>query len=102
MRFAYTIVLSLATCATVYGMPQRRQRPAPACQTVDDSPEEDANTGDEGAVGGETGAIGGGGGGTGASVGVITRGASTLVLKEVGGIPGNECLTFRNNGKSFK
>ncbi|KAI0429210.1 hypothetical protein F5Y09DRAFT_265498 [Xylaria sp. FL1042] len=23
----------------------------------------------------------------------------TLVLKEVGGVPGNECLTFRNNGE---
>ncbi|KAM0816044.1 putative Ricin B lectin domain-containing protein [Seiridium cardinale] len=23
---------------------------------------------------------------------------STQVLKEVGGVPGNECLTFRNNG----
>jgi hypothetical protein len=21
-------------------------------------------------------------------------------MKEVGGVPGNECLTFRNNGKS--
>ncbi|KAF2792674.1 hypothetical protein K505DRAFT_246168, partial [Melanomma pulvis-pyrius CBS 109.77] len=29
----------------------------------------------------------------------VTRGASTLVLFEVGGIPGNECLTFRNNGE---
>lgn len=24
----------------------------------------------------------------------------TLVLKEVNGVPGNECLTFRNNGTS--
>jgi hypothetical protein len=23
---------------------------------------------------------------------------STLVLKEINGVPGNECLTFRNNG----
>lgn len=30
----------------------------------------------------------------------ISRGASTIVMKEVGGVPGNECLTFRNNGKS--
>jgi hypothetical protein len=34
---------------------------------------------------------------TGGSV-AVTRGASTLVLFEIGGIPGNECLTFRNNG----
>lgn len=25
--------------------------------------------------------------------------SGTLVLKEVNGVPGNECLTFRNNGK---
>ncbi|CZR63850.1 uncharacterized protein PAC_13747 [Phialocephala subalpina] len=29
----------------------------------------------------------------------VTRGASTIVMKEVGGIAGNECLTFRNNGE---
>lgn len=28
----------------------------------------------------------------------LQKGEQTLVLKEVGGIPGNECLTFRNNG----
>lgn len=28
----------------------------------------------------------------------VTRGAQTLVLFEVNGVPGNECLTFRNNG----
>jgi hypothetical protein len=31
----------------------------------------------------------------------ISRGASTVVMKEVGGVPGNECLTFRNNGKCW-
>ncbi|KAH6721155.1 hypothetical protein BKA61DRAFT_728764 [Leptodontidium sp. MPI-SDFR-AT-0119] len=31
--------------------------------------------------------------------GSVTRGADTIVMKEVGGIPGNECLTFRNNGE---
>ena len=30
--------------------------------------------------------------------GAVTRGASTVVLFEVNGVPGNECLTFRNNG----
>lgn len=30
--------------------------------------------------------------------GALQKGAQTLVLTEVGGIPGNECLTFRNNG----
>ena len=36
----------------------------------------------------------------GAMGGAVTRGASTIVMFEVGGIPGNECLTFRNNGIS--
>ncbi|KAJ4983194.1 hypothetical protein SVAN01_11294 [Stagonosporopsis vannaccii] len=31
--------------------------------------------------------------------GLLEIGAQTLVLKEVGGVPGNECLTFRNNGE---
>lgn len=26
----------------------------------------------------------------------------TLVLFEIGGVPGNECLTFRNNGKPLR
>ena len=43
-----------------------------------------------GATGGATGATAGG---------AVTRGDSTIVMKEVGGIPGNECLTFRNNGQ---
>ncbi|KAK0649806.1 hypothetical protein B0T16DRAFT_290678, partial [Cercophora newfieldiana] len=29
----------------------------------------------------------------------VQRGATTLVLKEVNGVPGNECLTSRNNGE---
>ncbi|KAJ4351454.1 uncharacterized protein N0V89_006796 [Didymosphaeria variabile] len=37
-----------------------------------------------------TGATGGG---------ALARGATTIVLKETLGIPGNECITFRNNGE---
>lgn len=33
-----------------------------------------------------------------AATGAVTKGATTLVFKEDGGVPGNECLTFRNNG----
>ncbi|GKT66087.1 hypothetical protein ColTof4_03162 [Colletotrichum tofieldiae] len=29
----------------------------------------------------------------------VNRGQDTLVFKEQGGVPGNECLTFRNNGE---
>lgn len=32
------------------------------------------------------------------AAGAVTKGTDTLVFKENGGVPGNECLTFRNNG----
>ncbi|KAI0417346.1 hypothetical protein F5X98DRAFT_160226 [Xylaria grammica] len=47
--------------------------------------------------GGDTAGAGGNTGDNG-SANDTTTGA-TLVLKEVGGVPGNECLTFRNNGE---
>lgn len=34
-----------------------------------------------------------------AASGTVTRGPQTEVLFEVNGVPGNQCLTFRNNGK---
>ncbi|KAI9647416.1 hypothetical protein NHQ30_003801 [Ciborinia camelliae] len=33
------------------------------------------------------------------AMGSTAASGSTIVMKEVGGIPGNECLTFRNNGE---
>lgn len=33
-----------------------------------------------------------------AATGAVTKGSTTLVFKEDNGVPGNECLTFRNNG----
>uniref|UniRef100_A0A0S1MJ53 Secreted protein n=1 Tax=Phakopsora pachyrhizi TaxID=170000 RepID=A0A0S1MJ53_PHAPC len=30
----------------------------------------------------------------------VRRGGQTIVLKEVGGIPGNECMTFTNAGQA--
>ena len=38
-------------------------------------------------------------GATGGGAGGLARGATTVVLKETLGIPGNECITFRNNGE---
>lgn len=38
---------------------------------------------------------------SGATDTTVTRGAQTLVLFEVNGVPGNECLTFRNNGMTL-
>ena len=29
----------------------------------------------------------------------LDKGGQTIVLKEIGGVPGNECLTFHNYGK---
>lgn len=48
------------------------------------------------------GAVAGAAAGTAAvaATGAVTKGTSTLVLKESGGVAGNECLTFRNNGQS--
>ncbi|KAJ4388210.1 hypothetical protein N0V93_008817 [Gnomoniopsis smithogilvyi] len=40
-----------------------------------------------------------GNGNAAAATGAVTKGATTLVFKEDGGVPGNECLTFRNNGE---
>lgn len=31
----------------------------------------------------------------------VQRGGDTQVFFEEGGVPGNECLTFRNNGRFF-
>ncbi|KAG4436928.1 hypothetical protein IFR05_007579 [Cadophora sp. M221] len=56
-----------------------------------------AGTGAGAAAGAGTGA--GAGATTPGLTGSVTRGANTIVMKEVGGIPGNECLTFRNNGE---
>ncbi|KAI1463099.1 uncharacterized protein F4812DRAFT_288103 [Daldinia caldariorum] len=39
----------------------------------------------------------GNGGNANANAGAVS--GNTLVLKEVNGVPGNECLTFRNNGE---
>lgn len=42
----------------------------------------------------------GGGGKAVNSAGTAAQLGKTIVLFEVGGVPGNECLTFRNNGQS--
>lgn len=53
-----------------------------------------------GAAGGAAaGAATGAATGNTAAAGAVQRGADTLVFKEDGGVPGNECLTFRNNGE---
>lgn len=49
-----------------------------------------AATGGNAAAGNNNAATGGG---------ALARGATTIVLKETQGIPGNECITFRNNGE---
>ncbi|KAK0113842.1 hypothetical protein ONS95_014089 [Cadophora gregata] len=52
-----------------------------------------------GATNGNSGNGAGNGAGNAATGGSVTRGADTIVMTEIGGIPGNECLTFRNNGE---
>lgn len=72
----------------------------PAATATPDAGDDGADTGNGG---GDTG--NGGGGNTGNGGNANTGGASdavdgqTLVLFEINGVPGNECLTFRNNGE---
>ncbi|CAG8979570.1 hypothetical protein HYALB_00013454 [Hymenoscyphus albidus] len=68
MKFAAILFTSLAAFASVSAAPQQKKAPK--------------------------GKEGGGGG----AAGSVVKGSDTLTFFEVGGIPGNECLTFRNNG----
>lgn len=80
MKFSAILFASFATYVSVSAAPQRKKGAA---------------KGNAAAVTGAAGATAG----AAAVAGTVTRGASTIVMKEVGGIAGNECLTFRNNGK---
>ncbi|KAI0856582.1 hypothetical protein F4860DRAFT_397291 [Xylaria cubensis] len=51
------------------------------------------------AASGNGAAVGGTPADNGSATNNTVTGGSTLVLKEIGGVPGNECLTFRNNGE---
>lgn len=57
------------------------------------------NGGNPGNGGNGNGNAGGNNGGNGGNAGNGAANGQTLVLFEVGGVPGNECLTFRNNGE---
>lgn len=84
MQYFATIFATFALYASVSGLPKNRKAKAGAAAAVA------GTAGATTAVAASTG-----------TTGSVTRGASTLVLFEVGGIAGNECLTFRNNGTSM-
>ncbi|KKY30354.1 hypothetical protein UCDDA912_g09715 [Diaporthe ampelina] len=83
MKFAYVVTI-FASSASAASLQVRRK---------------DSNGAASGAVGaGEASGAATGSSNT-AATGTVQRGDSTLVFKEDGGVPGNECLTFRNNGE---
>lgn len=94
MRFAYIVTIFAASASAASLQARKKGRKGAASGA---------------AVGAAAGAAGGAAAGaaTGAATGstntaaagAVQRGASTLVFKEDGGVPGNECLTFRNNGE---
>lgn len=96
MRFAFIVTLLAATASAA--SLQTRQRGRGRGKNGNNNAGAAAGAGAAGgaAAGAATGAATGG---NTAAAGAVQRGASTLVFKEDGGVPGNECLTFRNNGE---
>lgn len=94
MKFAYIVTIFAASASAASLQARKKGRKGAASGA---------------AVGAAAGAAGGAAAGaaTGAATGssntaaagAVQRGDSTLVFKEDGGVPGNECLTFRNNGE---
>lgn len=98
MRFAYIVTIFAASASAASLQARRKGRKGAASGAA-------VAAGAGAAAGGATGAATGAatGGATGsantAAAGAVQRGDTTLVFKEDGGVPGNECLTFRNNGE---
>ncbi|KAK2609435.1 hypothetical protein N8I77_002932 [Diaporthe amygdali] len=92
MRFAYLVTLFAATASAASLQARKKGKKGAAAG---------AAVGAGAATGAATGAAAGAAAGSAntAATGAVQRGASTLVFKEDGGVPGNECLTFRNNGE---
>lgn len=98
MRFAFILTVFAATASAASLQARKKGRKGAAAGAA-------VGAGAGAAAGAATGAATGAttGAATGsanaAAAGAVQRGASTLVFKENGGVPGNECLTFRNNGE---
>ncbi|KAG6358451.1 hypothetical protein INS49_014335 [Diaporthe citri] len=89
MRFAYIVTIFAASASAASLQARKKGRKGAASGAA------------VGAAAGAAGAATGAATGSSntAAAGAVQRGDSTLVFKEDGGIPGNECLTFRNNGE---
>jgi hypothetical protein len=92
MKFLSLLTL-LATAVAVSAIPQQGGRRFRGGQGRNRNGAGNANAGAGAAVG-----AGAGTGAGNAVTGSVTRGGQTLMFTEIGGVPGNECLTFRNNG----
>lgn len=98
MRFAFIVTVFAATASAASLQARRKGRKGAASGAAVAA---GAGAAGGAATGAAAGAATGGatGGANTAAAGAVQRGASTLVFKEDGGVPGNECLTFRNNGE---
>ncbi|KAI3400363.1 hypothetical protein diail_3380 [Diaporthe ilicicola] len=93
MRFAYVLTIFAATASAASLQSRKKGRKG---ATAGAAVGAGAGAAAGAPAGGATGAPAGGA--NTAATGAVQRGASTLVFKENGGVRGNECLTFRNNG----
>ncbi|KAG8158093.1 hypothetical protein KVR01_011854 [Diaporthe batatas] len=99
MRFAFVITILVASASAASLQPRQRGR-GKGRKGKGAGAAVGAGAAGGAAAGAATGAAtGSAAGGNTAAAGAVQRGASTLVFKEDGGVPGNECLTFRNNGE---
>lgn len=127
MKFLTLLTIAAATCATAQNsrrsIPRRRRgrqigAPAPNIVPISEIPAVEAaalvratetgrnnrkgnNNGCNGEVDNQPGNNVNAGNSAGSNANASSLTGQTLVLFEVGGVPGNECLTFRNNGQQI-
>ncbi|PTB41898.1 hypothetical protein M441DRAFT_79954 [Trichoderma asperellum CBS 433.97] len=111
MKFLTLLTIAAATCATAQNsrrsIPRRRRGrqiggPSPGIVPISQVPAVEVRateTGHNNRKGNNKGCNGEAGNQPANIVNASSFTGQTLVLFEVGGVPGNECLTFRNNGE---
>lgn len=98
MRFAYIVTIFAASASAASLQARKKGRKGAASGAAVGAAAGAAGGAAAGAATGPATGAATGSSNT-AAAGAVQRGSSTLVLKEDGGVPGNECLTFRNNGE---
>lgn len=113
MKFLTLLTIAAATCATAQNsrrsIPRRRRGrqiggPSPGIVPISQVPAVEVRateTGHNNRKGNNKGCNGEAGNQPANNVNASSFTGQTLVLFEVGGVPGNECLTFRNNGQQI-